>query len=230
MIPKIIHYCWFGKAPLPELALKCIASWKKYLPDYEIREWNESNFDIGQIPYTSQAFKKRKFAFVSDYARFKIMQEYGGIYLDTDVKLLKPLDPFLQHKSFVGKELPLRLSTAVMGAEPNTSWIKEFLNSYTMRGKHFIDIQGKANQTVNTILLSDFINNTWHRFSPDIAIYPEDYFCCKSYFTKQVLITENSVAIHDFDNSWGKKSVDGNLLLRFRNIMLRIWLRIGRNE
>jgi len=142
------------------------------------------------------------------------------------VKLLKTLDPFLPHKSFVGKELPLRLSTAVIGAEPNTSWIKEFLNSYTMRGKHFIDIQGKVNQTVNTILLSDFINNTWHRFCSDIIIYPEDFFCCKSYFTKQVLITENSVAIHDFDNSWGKKSVDGNLVLRVRNILLRFWLRI----
>ena len=229
MIPKIIHYVWFG-GDKPSHVQDCIATWRKFCPDYEIKEWNESNTDSKSCDFVKEALALKQYSFVSDVIRLAVLSEYGGIYLDTDVKLLKPLDPFLQHKSFVGKELPLRLSTAVMGAEPNTSWIKEFLNSYTMRGKHFIDIQGKANQTVNTILLSDFINNTWHRFSPDIAIYPEDYFCCKSYFTKQVLITENSVAIHDFDNSWGKKSVDGNLLLRFRNIMLRIWLRIGRNE
>ena len=85
MIPKIIHYCWFGRKPLPELASKCIASWKKFLPDYEIKEWNEDNFDVNQIPYTDQAYKSKKYAFVSDYARFKIMYENGGIYFDTDV-------------------------------------------------------------------------------------------------------------------------------------------------
>ena len=95
MIPKIIHYCWFGKKPLPKLALKCIASWKKFLPDYEIKEWNEDNFDVNQIPYTSEAYACKKYAFVSDYARFKIMYEYGGIYFDTDVEVIKPLDDII---------------------------------------------------------------------------------------------------------------------------------------
>ena len=227
MIPKIIHYVWFG-GDKPAHVENCIASWRKFCPDYEIREWNETNTDLNSCDFVKEAMTLKQYSFVSDVIRLAVLLEYGGIYLDTDVKLLKTLDPFLQHKSFVGKELPLRLSTAVIGAEPNMVWIKEFLNSYTMRGKHFIDLQGKVNQTVNTILLSDFINNTWHRFSSDILIYPEDYFCCKSYFTKQVLLTDNSVAIHDFDNSWGKNSVDGNLVLRIRNFLLRIRLRIGK--
>ena len=92
MIPKIIHYCWFGRGPLPELAQKCIASWKKYLPDYEIKEWNEDNFDVNILPYTAEAYQAKKYAGVSDYARFWILYQYGGIYFDTDVEVIRPID------------------------------------------------------------------------------------------------------------------------------------------
>ena len=104
MIPKIIHYCWFGRGPLPELAQKCIASWKKYLPDYEIKEWNEDNFDVNIIPYTAEAYKAKKYAFVSDYARFWILYRYGGIYFDTDVEVIRPMDDIIERGNFMGFE------------------------------------------------------------------------------------------------------------------------------
>lgn len=104
MIPKIIHYCWFGRNPLPELAKQCIASWKRFLPDYEIREWNEDNFDVNIIPYTAEAYKQKKYAFVNDYARFWILYRYGGIYFDTDVEVIRPLDDIIAKGNFMGVE------------------------------------------------------------------------------------------------------------------------------
>ena len=104
MIPKKIHYCWFGGNPLPLLAQKCIESWKKYLPDYEIIEWNEANYDVHKIPYISQAYKAKKYAFVSDYARVDILNEHGGVYFDTDVEVLKDLSPILAKGPFLGIE------------------------------------------------------------------------------------------------------------------------------
>lgn len=104
MIPKIIHYCWFGRGPLPELAQKCITSWKKYLPDYEIKEWNEDNFDVNIIPYTAEAYKAKKYAFVSDYARFWILYKFGGIYFDTDVEVIRPIDDIVERGNFMGFE------------------------------------------------------------------------------------------------------------------------------
>ena len=104
MIPKKIHYCWFGRSKMPELALKCIASWKKYLPDYEIKEWNEDNFDLELYPYVREAYNNRKFAFVTDVVRLYALYTEGGIYMDTDVEVLKPLDCFLNHQAFSGFE------------------------------------------------------------------------------------------------------------------------------
>ena len=106
MIPKIIHYCWFGRNPLPESAQKCIASWKKFLPDYEIKEWNEDNFDVNIIPYTKEAYEAKKYAFVSDYARFWILYKYGGLYFDTDVEVIKPMDDIIERGPFMGIEVP----------------------------------------------------------------------------------------------------------------------------
>ena len=107
MIPHVIHYCWFGGKPLPKLAVDCIASWRKYLPGYEIKEWNESNFDVNIIPYTSEAYAARKYAFVSDYARFWILYHYGGVYFDTDVEVIQPLAPLLEKGAFMGPWLGL---------------------------------------------------------------------------------------------------------------------------
>ena len=104
MIPKVIHYCWFGRGPLPDLAKTCIASWKKYCPDYEIREWNEDNFDIACCDFAKEAYQEKRWAFVSDYARLKVIFQYGGIYLDTDVELVRSLDPLLEHKCYLATE------------------------------------------------------------------------------------------------------------------------------
>ena len=104
MIPKVIHYCWFGRGQMPELALKCIESWKKFLPDYEIKEWNEDNFDLDSYPYTREAYDKRKYAFVTDVVRLHALYNEGGIYMDTDVEVLKPLYSFLHHTAFSGFE------------------------------------------------------------------------------------------------------------------------------
>ncbi len=105
MIPKVIHYCWFGGNPLPESAQKCIASWRKFLPDYEIKEWNESNFDVNAIPYTAQAYAAKKYAFVSDYARFSILYDNGGLYFDTDVEVIRPMDDIIENGPFMGFEI-----------------------------------------------------------------------------------------------------------------------------
>ena len=104
MIPKVIHYCWFGRNPLPPLAIKCIESWKKYCPDYEIKEWNEDNFDLDLFPYTREAYDNRKFAFVTDVVRLYALYHEGGVYMDTDVEVLKPIDCFLTHHAFSGFE------------------------------------------------------------------------------------------------------------------------------
>ena len=104
MIPKVIHYCWFGRNPLPESAVKCIDSWRKFMPDYEIKEWNEDNFDVNAIPYTAEAYQMKKYAFVSDYARFWILYQYGGLYFDTDVELIKPIDDIVEKGPFMGIE------------------------------------------------------------------------------------------------------------------------------
>ena len=104
MIPKVIHYCWFGRNPLPPLAVKCIESWKKFLPGYEIKEWNEDNFDVNIIPYIQEAYEARKYAFVSDYARFYILYHHGGIYFDTDVEVIKSIDDIIERGAFMGCE------------------------------------------------------------------------------------------------------------------------------
>ena len=124
MIPKIIHYCWFGGNPLPPLALKCIESWKKYCPDYEIKIWDESNFDININKYATEAYEAKKWAFVSDVARLWVLYNYGGIYMDTDLEVIKPLDEFLYHKAFSGFEDEVNIPTGIIASEKNNNWIK----------------------------------------------------------------------------------------------------------
>ena len=149
-IPKTIHYCWFGRNPLPSLAIKCIASWKKYLPDYEIKEWNEDNFDVNVVPYTREAYAAKKYAFVSDYARFKILYEEGGLYFDTDVEVIKPFDDIIARGAFMGCERDAgdRGGACVnpglgLGANPNFGLYKEILDLYATL--HFSYPEGSLN-------------------------------------------------------------------------------------
>ena len=137
MIPKVIHYCWFGNNPKNKDVEKCMASWKKFCPDYEIIEWNESNFDINCIPFVKQAYDAKKWAFVTDYARLKIIYENGGIYLDTDVELLKPLDDLLKLDAYVGLQSAEYINTGLgFGAEKENEMIYEMMIDYNSR--HFL--------------------------------------------------------------------------------------------
>ena len=131
MIPKIIHYCWFGGKELPNLAERCIASWKKQLPDYKIICWSEENFDIdNSVPYLKEAYSKKKFAFVSDYVRLYALYNYGGIYLDTDVEVIRDFSPLLNDKTILGYETDESISTAFIAGPPKTAWIKSLLDIY----------------------------------------------------------------------------------------------------
>jgi len=210
MIPKIIHYCWFGHGEMSPLAKKCIASWKEKLPDYEIKEWNESNFDLNLFPYTREAYEKRKFAFVADVVRLYALYSEGGIYMDTDVEVLKTYDPFLHHTAFSGYETD-KVTTGIMASEKGGEWVKHNLDYYTDR--HFILEDGSMDQTVNVVTIYKYMlelgfrgDNTFQDFPGIITIYPRDYFCPKSYYDGIIRLTDNTVVIHHFEGSWHSKA------------------------
>lgn len=207
MIPKIIHYCWFGRNPLPPLAEKCIASWKQYLPEYEIIEWNEDNFPIADFRFAQEALDNRKFAFVSDVARLYAMEKMGGIYMDTDVEVLKPLDAFLHHSAFSGFENDDYVPTGIMASEKSGTWVKELLAYYDNRP--FVNADGSLETTSNTVIITAMMKekgfamtNTFQQIDGYVAFYPNDYFCPKSYKTGKIELTKNSACIHHFAKSW----------------------------
>ena len=143
MIPKVIHYCWFGHHPLSSLAKKCIKSWKRYFPDYEIKEWNEKNFDVNILPYTKEAYEEKRYAFVSDYARFWILYNYGGIYFDTDVEVIRPMTDIIERGAFMGcetvanKNIPLYVNPGLgLGLEAGNKILGDLLHIYS--SLHFI--------------------------------------------------------------------------------------------
>lgn len=210
MIPRIIHYCWFGRGQMPTLAIRCIESWKKYLPEYEIKEWNEDNFDLNMFPYVREAYDNRKFAFVTDVVRLYALYTEGGIYMDTDVEVLKPLDSFLEHTAFSGFEDDIHIPTGIMASEKGGKWAKENLAYYNDR--HFIKEDGSMDITTNVITLTNYMlplglkqNNTYQDFPHLITFYPKDYFCPKSYNDGKIYLTDRSVTIHHFAGSWHSK-------------------------
>jgi len=206
MIPKKIHYCWFGGNPLPELAKKCIESWKKYCPDYEIIEWNETNFDINYCAYVKEAYEAKKWAFVSDVARLYALVKEGGIYMDTDVEVLKPLDEFLTLEAFSGFESVDRIPTGLMAAQKGSALFQELLQEYETA--RFLQEDGSFDLTTNVIRITNVclkyglqLNNTLQTVN-GFTLYPNDYFCPKDLETKVLTITENTHTIHHFDGSW----------------------------
>ena len=209
MIPKVIHYCWFGRGQMPELALKCIESWKTYLPDYELRLWNEDSFDVNSLKFTRQAYEKRKFAFITDVVRLYALDEFGGVYMDTDVEILRPIDEFLKFKAFTGFESDDMLPTGIMASEAHSPWLKELRRYY--RKKPFVRWNGRLNKTPNTIIISRIlkkggirIDNTRQTYMDCLEIFPRDYFCPKSHRTGEINITGNTYCIHHFAGSWKK--------------------------
>lgn len=205
MIPRIIHYCWFGKNELPDITKKCIESWKKHCPDYEIIEWNEDNFNVSSIKYTAQAYAEQKYAFVADYARFKILYEYGGIYLDTDVEIVKSIDNLLNHIVFLGREEKDRVNPGlIIGAEKNNDFIAEMIELYqNLRfRKENEKLKTIVDHTSDMLLLKGWVPDNKIQEIERICIYPVECFCPKSYNTGVVKISEKTYSIHHFDSSW----------------------------
>lgn len=221
MIPKVIHYCWFGGNPLPESAKKCIASWRKYLPDYEIKEWNESNFDVNIIPYTAEAYKAKKYAFVSDYARFYILYKYGGLYFDTDVEVIRPMDDIIARGPFMGCENEVKQSMKGprddaaalgvapglgLGVNPGLGLYKEILDIY--KDLHYILPNGNySSETVVTITTRLLVRDGLKAINDiqevdGVKIYPKEYFCPKDYSTGTLTITDKTKSIHHYDATW----------------------------
>ena len=209
MIPKTIHYCWFGGNPIPDLAKKCIKSWEKYCPDYQIIEWNESNYDISDTPlYVQQAYDAKKWAFVSDYVRLAVVYENGGIYLDTDVELIKRPTELLKYSAFFGFEDDVHVNTGLgFGAEKHAPILADMMEDY--RNLSFTLPDGSFDQTPcpirNTKALERIglvCDNSRQLLPGEIAVFPKDYFCPLDYYTGVLKKTKNTVSIHRFAASW----------------------------
>ena len=245
MIPKVIHYCWFGRGPLPESAKKCIASWRKYLPDYDIKEWNESNFDVNVIPYVKEAYEARKYAFVSDYARFWILYHHGGIYFDTDVQVIRSMDEIIARGPFMGREAGAYIKNICeaevvgkgsdtglgvapglgLGVNPGLGLYKEFLDLYA--GLRFRNEDGSLNMKTivsytTEILLGHGLggNNNEPQEVAGVWVYPSDVFCPMDHTQANKLdITDRTVSIHLYDCSW----INHNTL-SYKLHLLKNWL------
>lgn len=233
MIEKKIHYCWFGKNEKPQSVILCINSWKKFLPDYEIIEWNETNFDIHCYPYVSEAYSQKKWAFVSDVARLKVVYENGGIYFDTDVEVIRSFDDLLNQNFFLGRESQDRVASGLgFGAEKNSPIIKAMLDIYN--DKHYILPNGKRNPFVCPDFNTKALIDLGLKFTTGIinfkngSIYPEEYFSPLSVKDGKLRITENTYSIHHYDNSWMSKSqhLKKSIKIRLDNRFTRYFLKL----
>ena len=209
-IPKVIHYCWFGRGAMPKLAEKCIASWKKYCPDYQIICWNEDNFDISQNRYAKEAYDAKKWAFVSDYVRLKVLYDEGGIYLDVDVEVIKSFDSLLEEQGFMGFDDQGIIATGLgFACEKGNELIAALLEDYNDIG--FVQSDGTYDLTPcpdrNTASLQRLgldLNNKDQVFM-GIHMLPEDYLCPMKYYTGKKIITKNTYSIHHYCASWTSK-------------------------
>ena len=215
MIPKVIHYCWFGGNALSKKEMNCINSWKKFCPHYEIKRWDETNFDLYSNTYCREAYERKMWAFVSDYARFKILYDYGGVYFDTDVELIKPIDDIVERGAFFGVE---KTSNSIgnkainpglgMGVERHNMFCQEVLDYFA--NISFVDSDGKNNiktivETVTEIFLKHGFAVSTNGKIQEIDgtfIYPDDYFAPMDYRTGIVTITNNTKSVHHYAGTW----------------------------
>ena len=207
MIPKKIHYCWFGGNKKPKAIEKCINSWKEVLSDYEIIEWNESNFDINSNKFIKEAYNLKKYAFVSDFVRLYALYNFGGIYLDTDVEVFKKFDCFLNEESFWGFEEKNRIATSTIGCKKGNKLIKEFLDSY--KNRSFISEDGEIDVTPNVCTITELIvkyggilNGEYQKINGIATIYEQEYFSPYDYINCYMKKTSNTYAVHHFYKSW----------------------------
>ena len=218
MIPKVIHYCWFGRNPLPESAVKCIESWRKFMPDYEIKEWNEDNFDVNVITYTAEAYSAKKYAFVSDYARFWILYHHGGVYFDTDVEVVAPMDDIVEKGAYMGVEamcklvpeeldgFPLINPGVGIGAPAGMEFYKKVLDYYG--GLRFRTEDGRLNMSTVVVHTTTLLVNEGLQKHDDfqevagITIYPQDFFNPFDSLTGRLRKTKRTRSIHWYATSW----------------------------
>lgn len=213
MIPKTIHYCWFGGNELPDEVKNYIKSWRKFCPDYEIVEWNESNYDVTKIPYIKQAYEQKKYAFVSDYARLDILYHHGGIYLDTDVELIRSLDDFLEEEAFFGCEFPGKVNTGLgFGAQKENPLVLENMKVY--HDKNFIK-DGGMDTTTCVEYTTEIFKKYGLRESAEIQdikgakVFPPEYFCPYNIETNKLTITDKTYSIHQYSATWKHQSKIG---------------------
>lgn len=207
-IPKILHYCWFGNGEKPAIFDRCYASWQRQLPDYEIIEWNESNFDITAFPYVSQAYECGKFAFVSDYVRLAVLKEFGGVYVDTDVEVLKPLDCFLNDHAFLGYEDDSGINPGlIMGSEPFHPILDDLLVFY--QNNNFIDEYGNMNtyttvcNATNVLVAHGLkLNSRVKCEVDDVVVYPKVIFCPDELARKNGRYDECTYTVHHYSATW----------------------------
>ena len=209
MIPKIIHYCWFGPNQLPKSAERCIDSWRKHFPDYEIMRWDETNFDVDAIQYTSQAYGMKKYAFVSDYARFWILYRFGGVYFDTDVEVIAPFDRILSKGAFMGREAGTNGKVAPglgLGVEPGHPFYKEMLDEYSrfsfMKEDGTMNQKTIVNYTTEILVRKGLVMQDIEQEVDGITIYPAAIFCPMDSTTGIVRVSPETVSIHHYDCSW----------------------------
>ena len=208
-IPKIIHYCWFGGGKIPDRDKRCIESWRKYCPDYKIIEWNEKNYDVNQIPYMKEAYDAKRWGFVPDYIRMDLIYRYGGIYMDTDVELIRPLDELLEYRAYAGVEAE---SNCIgfgcgFGSEKGNKILKDLCDYY--RTLHFVKEDGTLNLTPNPIIVTEYLKKNGYELIPgkigkvdDFTVFPEEYFCPQAFSSGRIQITNKTYSIHHYHASW----------------------------
>lgn len=207
MIPKIIHYCWFGSGEVPEKDKRNIEGWKKLNPDYQIIRWDESNYDVKKCAYMAECYSASKWGFVPDYARTDIVYQHGGFYFDTDVELLKPLDSLLEEKCVMGFEKADYVNHGHgFAAEQGHPILKELLDFYD--SIHFIHADGSLNLTPSPVYITELLVkhglklNGKEQYVDDVHVYPTEYLCPKNYLTGEIRLTRNTISIHHFNGSW----------------------------
>lgn len=218
-IPKVIHYCWFGKGKMPALAEKCIKSWKKYCPEYEIICWNEENFDVKENKYAREAYEAGKWAFVSDYARLKVLYEHGGIYLDTDVELIKPLESIVEETGYMGFDDNGIVSTGLgFACEKGNELVGALLADYAdipfVLPDGSFDMKPCPDRNTETMVKLGLDINLKDQVFMGIHMLPEDYLCPMKYYTGKKIITKNTYSIHHFCASWTSKTAKRTLFLK----------------
>ena len=210
MIPKIIHYCWFGRGEKPELAKKCIASWRRFCPDFEIREWNEDNCDYLTMPFMAEAYAAKKYAFVSDVMRLIVLEQYGGVYFDTDVEVVKDISPLLDDEGFIGFENDRFVASGLtIAAVAHHPVIQAMIAEYEKL--HYVQPDGSITPVgcprLNSDVMERFglVRNGQEQVIAGIHVYPSDWFNPLDSVTGELNKTENTYSIHWYSMSWMPK-------------------------